>query len=166
MEFLSGSSRDTSTSDHEEGGKRADTVRLFYAQYLEVKIKRDGQVPGWREWYDKLPPVHQRLADAYAYGCWVKIKCDERPLADTVAAGVAKFREAIKSSESNPDLSAAEVIRRIGETPVRMRHEYEAAQVFFHGVKPQPKHTKPPGWDRTKSILGEGWEDAGKEADF
>lgn len=42
-----------------------DVRREFWALFLDASVRKDGQVPGWRAWWESAWPRHRSIAEQY-----------------------------------------------------------------------------------------------------
>lgn len=92
---------------------RGDVIREFWALFLDSKVGKDNQVPGFRRAWDTLGPQAQHTADLYAESCWIKIQRDHRDPDECIAFGVAALRLVLEHQGHE-------------STPLRPRPEYVA----------------------------------------
>jgi hypothetical protein len=83
---------------------RADElIRRFWAVYIGSKVERDGQVPGFRAFWDRMTPHAQKEADRYCHWAWRKILRDGRDDDECIASGVRALREALRLYRAQPE---------------------------------------------------------------
>lgn len=74
---------------------RNDVVRSFWARFMEAKVGKDGQVPGFARWHDNATPHARQVGERFAESCWLKVSRG-REVGEVVAAGVNAFRADLK----------------------------------------------------------------------
>jgi hypothetical protein len=87
---------------------REDVARAFWAKFLDVKVSRASQVPGFSDWWDRASAWSRQQGERYAESCWLRISCDGREPDDCVAAAVAMFRERLRQAPATPSRSVRE----------------------------------------------------------
>lgn len=74
--------------------KPADVIRQFWALFLESELAKDGQVPGWRSWWESNQQHHQLAADAESSA--VNHVCrNGRDLNEAIAESVLDFKRSL-----------------------------------------------------------------------
>lgn len=82
--------------------ERDDITRSFWALLMGGKISADGQIPGFRKFWNKLTPWAQRECDRYAHWTWRKIERDGRDVDECIAEGVHALR--IQLADEPPEV--------------------------------------------------------------
>lgn len=104
--------------------------RLLKAVFVGGRLRRDGDVAGFFDWWIKAPEKHRRLVEHYAHWCRVKVERDRREPEECANAGAEalrhrldyEFRETPSSVLVTPAL-----IGQIFDTAERINHLCDAA---------------------------------------
>ena len=95
-----------------------DVVRLFWSQFLGTKIRPDGQVPGFRRWWDGATDFARIQAFNHSFACWRKISRDRRNPEECVTASVAAFKASLAAYLP----------------PIQQRPSFESVQRLIHTI--------------------------------
>jgi hypothetical protein len=80
-----------------------ELTRRFWALYIGSKVEKDGQVLGFRAFWDRMTDHAHQEADRYCHWPWRKIQRDGRDPDECIAAGVRTLREALRLYQARPE---------------------------------------------------------------
>lgn len=80
---------------------------MFWAAFLDSRVKADGQVPGFSNWVSTHSRQAVDTAERYADACVTKITRDRREPDECIAAGVRALRSKLAAGDVGEDAEMA-----------------------------------------------------------